>query len=270
MYTIPRAWAVFHLLTIGGAATLCGCQAPVNAQFETAQRLAAQQGKELFVYYESWLSEPCGRMKKAIRSPQVQRVLAGKILCVLDESYEPNQRFVAQYGVDHYPSVVLIHTDKTYHGHGGEMNAESIIRFVESAKPPGRRPMINRQIPRRIDYAWQADYERAFKVAQQENRPVFIFYKSVISGDCTEMLTSVLNRADVASHFDDTVNCMLDWGYPPNRRLVARYGVTNVPAVVIVNPDGTHHARQGRMTPAELISFARSAKSTTRATPSGS
>ena len=61
----------------------------------------------------------------------------------------------------------------------------------------------------------------------------------------------------------------LDWGYPPNRRFMIQYGVTNVPALVIVKPDGTHHTRQGRMTPAQVISFVRGAKASSRPGPPG-
>ncbi len=238
---------------------MCGCNSPVLVNFSRAERLGKQQQKKLFVYYESWLSADCGEMKRQIQSSTVQQLLADKIVCILEESYEPNVRYVAQYGVQRYPAVILIHRDGTYHQRTGVMSAEGIANFIATAKSPGAQPMINPQIPREIDYEWEADYERAFEIAEQQNRPVFIFYKSVVSTDANEML-GTLDRPEVAELFDDTVNCLLDWGYPPNRRLMIRYGVTNVPAIVIVNPDGTHHARQGRMTAAQVISFVRTAK----------
>ena len=86
---------------------------------------------------------------------------------------------------------------------------------------------------------------------------MFIFYKSVVSADSNDMLLNVFSRPDVAELFNGTINCLLDWGYPPNRRLMARYGITNVPGILIVNPDGTQHARQGRMTAPQIISFVR-------------
>lgn len=239
------------------------------AGFESAGRLASQQNKELLVFYESWLSPECSEMKLALDSAGVRSRLGNKIYCVLDESYEPNQRIVAQYGIGRFPALILIHRDGTYHQHEGALGAEAIVRFIESSKAPGRRPRINPQIPRTVNYRWEADYERAFARAKQKNRAVFIFYKSVISADCNEMLAGVLNRADVAGLFDGTINCLLDWGYPPNRRLMARYGVTNVPGIVIVNPDGTYHARQGRMTAAQVISFARGAIASARNAPTG-
>ena len=247
---------------------MCGCNSPVLVNFSRAERLAKQQQKKLFVYYESWLSTDCGEMKRQIQSGRVQQLLTNKIVCILEESYEPNVRYVAQYGVQRYPAVILIHSDGTYHQRSGVMSAEGIANFLETARSPGAQPRINPQIPREIDYEWEADYERAFEIAQQQHRPVFIFYKSVVSADANELL-GTLDRPDVAELFDDTVNCLLDWGYPPNRRLMTRYGVTNVPAIVIVNPDGTHHARQGRMTAAQVISFVRTAKASRRQGPSG-
>ena len=239
------------------------------AGFESAGRLASQQNKELLVFYESWLSPECSEMKLALDSAGVRSLLGDKIYCVLDESYEPNQRVVAQYGISRFPSLILIHRDGTYHQHQGAMGAGAIAQFIDASKPPGRRPRINPQIPRTVDYRWEADYERAFARAEQQNRSVFIFYKSVISADSNEMLASVLNRSDVAGLFDNSINCLLDWGYPPNRRLMVRYGVTNVPGIVIVNPDGTYHARQGRMTAAQIISFARGAIAQGRNAPTG-
>jgi len=247
---------------------MCGCNSPVLVNFSRAERLGKQQQKKLFLYYESWLSADCGEMKRQIQSSMVQQLLADKIVCFLEESYEPNVRYVAQYGVHRYPAVILIHADGTYHQRTGVMSAEGIADFIATATPPGRQPMINPQIPREIDYGWEADYERAFEIAAQQHRPVFIFYKSVVSTDANEML-GTLDRPDVAELFDDTVNCLLDWGYPPNRRFMIQYGVTNVPAIVIVNPNGTHHARQGRMTAAQVISFVRSAKASGRQSPSG-
>ncbi|MCH8879882.1 MAG: thioredoxin family protein [Planctomycetes bacterium] len=238
---------------------MCGCNSPVLVNFSRAERLGKQQRKELFVYYESWLSIDCGEMKRQIQSLPVQQLLADKIVCILEESYEPNVRYVAQYGVHRYPAVILVHRDGTYHQRTGVMSAEGITNFLKTAAPPGQQPMINPQIPREIDYDWEADYERAFEIAEQQHRPVFIFYKSVVSADANEMF-GTLDRPDVAELFDDTVNCLLDWGYAPNRRFMTQYGVTNVPALVIVNPDGTHHARQGRMTAAQVISFVRTAK----------
>ncbi len=247
---------------------MCGCNSPVLVNFSRAERLGKQQQKQLFVYFESWLSADCGEMKRQIQSSMIKQLLADKIVCFLEESYEPNVRYVAQYGIRRYPAVILIHHDGTYHQRTGAMSAEGIANFLGSATPPGQRPMINPQIPRQIDYGWEADYERAFEIAEQQRRPVFIFYKSVVSADANEML-GTLDRPDVAELFDDTVNCLLDWGYPPNRRLMTQYGVTNVPAIVIVNPDGTHHARQGRMTAAQVISFVRTAKASSQRGPSG-
>ena len=251
------------------AMALCGCGPPMIADFDTALRVAAQQDKELFIYYQSWLSPDCGQMQDCVRSPSVQQALSNKIACILDESYEPYQRVVAQYDVDRYPAVILIHRDGTYHRRIGLLNEQQILNFLEISQPPGRPPLINPQIPRQVDLQWQADYEAAFELAREQGRRVFIFYKSVISVESTDMLFNVFQTPAVAAHFDGTVNCLLDWGYPPNRDLMARYGINDVPAVVMVNPNGTYHAYKGRMTAAQLISFVRRSRTTPGNLPAG-
>jgi hypothetical protein len=240
----------------------CACRPNMITHFDSAQRQAAQQDRDLFIYYESWQSPECGEIKSLIESPRMQRELAGKVVCDLDEIWEPNRRFVAQYGVQRYPAVILVHRDGTYHCHIGGVNEEQLISFLEHAKPPGRSPNIDLHIPRKIDYLWEGDLANALREAEEQRRGLFVFYKSVISADCNEMLFNVFNRPDVSVHFDDTINCMLDWAYPPNREYVAQLGIANVPGIILIRSDGTYHAQEGRMTVGQLLSFIRRAKAT--------
>ena len=208
-------------MIFGWATTLGGCTVPVIDDFDVAERMAAQERKPLFVFYKSWRSVECGQMQNDLGRPAVQTALFDKIVCILDRDWEPNRRFVAQYGVDRYPAVILIHPDKTYHARPRRLSVEQLVHFLQTAAPPGQRPRLNPQIPRRIAYQWQVQYPVAVRLARDQNRRLFIFYKSVISPESTDVLLNVLNRPDVASYFNDTVNCRLDWAHPPNRRLVA-------------------------------------------------
>jgi hypothetical protein len=72
----------------------------------------------------------------------------------------------------------------------------------------------------------------------------------------------------VARHFTETVNCLLDMDYSPNRRHVRKYGVTRVPAIILVHRDGTYHTHTGPMTADQIVRFATSARSSGR-TPRG-
>ncbi len=238
-----------------------GCARTLVTSFEEAQRRATRLGKAVFVFYGSWESTECGAMKAAIQTGMVQQHLNDKVTCDLDEIWEPNQQFVAQYGVDRFPAVVVIHRDGTYHSHVGKLNAEQLVAFLEQATPPGRSPMANPQIARKVDYHWIGDFERAVAQAKGAQRPLFVFYKSVISPESNDMLFNVLDHPQVAGMFEHTVNAMLDWGHAPNRRFMARYGITNVPGVLVIYPDGRYLAHQGRMTGAQLAAFVRQAKS---------
>lgn len=234
-----------------------GCGPQLVHDFESGERLAAQQQKDLFVYYKSWLSADCGEMQHRLQDPRVRAQLSDKVFCILDEGYEPNRRFASQYGLDGYPGVIVVHRDGTYHSRSGKMAVAQILSFINSSVAPGEPPRVNPQLPRTVEYEWITSSTVAFRLAREQGRRMFIFYKSVISPECNEVIWNVLNRPDVAEQFKDSVNCRLDWGYAPNRKLMAQYGVTDVPGFLIINADGSYRARQGRLSAEELISFAR-------------
>lgn len=241
---------------------LTGCAPNIVGDFSTAERLAVQHNKPLVVYYTSWLSAECGAMRAALDSSEVRRKLGDKVVCYLDESYEPNRRFVAQFGVERYPALIVVRPDGTFHSRVGRMAPGEIAAFIEQSRAPGQPAQVNPQLPRRIDYHWEGDYQRALQRAQAEGRRVFVFYKSVLSPESNDVLVNVLNRPEVAAEFHDTINCLLDWGHPPNRRFMARFGITDVPGFLLIAPDGTHHARQGRLNAEQMVSFIREARRT--------
>ncbi len=236
---------------------LGGCGVTAVEDFTTAERLAAQQKKERFIFYKSALAPESGQMQADLERSDVQQKLADKVYCILVDLYEPNQRFMAQYGVSRAPAVVLIHTDGTYQAHQGPMTEAGVIAFLDVSHAPGLPPRLDAQIPHAVDYQWEGQYSQAAQKAKSSNRRVFIFYKAALNPDCNEILANVLSRQDVARCFLDSVNCLLDWGHAPNRTLMESFGVTNVPAFVIINPDGTYRTLRGMVTAEQLIGFSR-------------
>jgi len=110
-----------------------------------------------------------------------------------------------------------------------------------------------------VDYRWEDNYDRAMKRAAVEKKYLFIYYRYWLNPECTRMYNDVLARPEVAQHFRDTVNCQLERDWPPNREHMARYGVRNTPAFVIVAPDGTYSKREGYMPVQQFLTFVRTA-----------
>lgn len=89
------------------------------------------------------------------------------------------------------------------------------------------------------DYKWVFDYDEAVRLAAEQKKPLFIYYRHWLSGDSTTMYNQVLSAPDVTAKFVNSVNCQLEYDYKPNQDAMAKYGVRTVPGFVIVKPDGS-------------------------------
>ncbi len=243
-----------------GVMVCAGCGPSWHLDFESAERQARVVERPILVFYKDSLDLRSSRMEDLLEGPQLAPFLKGKLLCMLISEYPPNRRFAGQYGILQPPGLALIHPDGTYHFRNGPMTLTDMENFFTNAKPPGTRPTLNPQIPRSIDYSWEGVYEDAVAKARRLNRELLIVYKWWLSPESTELLTIFQTRPEVARHFTETVNCLLDLDYAPNRLHVRKYGVTQVPSVILVHRDGTYHAHSGPMTPDQIVRFVTSAK----------
>ena len=246
---------------MGSALLACaGCGPRWYFEFESAEGQARGLERTMLVFYKDPLDLESSQMQDLLESAELAPLLRDKVLCMLVDEFPPNRRYVAQYGIRQPPGLVLIHPDGTYHAHNGPMTLEQITDFLARAKPPGAKPTLNPQIPRSIDYHWEGIYEDAVEKARRQNRELFIVYKWWLSPESTELLAVLQTRPEVARHFTETVNCLLDQDYAPNRAHVRKYGVTRVPSVILVHRDGTYHAHTGPMTADQIVRFVTSAK----------
>ncbi|MFH0983838.1 MAG: hypothetical protein V2A79_20175 [Planctomycetota bacterium] len=234
------------------------------------QRLRERQqghpGRDTLLFYKDHLDAGSGRLQDILESPQIKPLITGKLRCVLIKDYAPNQRYMAQYGVDSPPALVVVHPDATYHARQGFLTVEQARDFLAGAVGPGATPKTDIQILPVSDYYWQGSYEEAVALAERQNRPLFIVYKWWLSAESTELLNR-LSQPRVRSQFSEMVHCLLDWDYIPNRGFAAQYGVSKVPSMIIVRPDGTYHTLIGLPTVDQIVRFAASAHSPGRAAP---
>ncbi|MCH7870985.1 MAG: hypothetical protein IID33_04730, partial [Planctomycetes bacterium] len=151
--------------------------------FDTAEQCAAESEKELLILYISgrWGRE--SNLQQTLDSELLAAVVKGKVRCVLSRSYEPDRRYVAQYGVDRAPAIVLVHRDGTYHARTGPMTPDDVTAFLASAKPPGAVAVYNPHISRRARYQWQDAIEPALAQAAREGKPTLVVYHRTLSRD---------------------------------------------------------------------------------------
>lgn len=232
-----------------------GCGPSILREYDQAEALARQQDKPLLIFFRDHLDPASGQMMRTLQLGEVASLCQDYVRCDLLYDFEPNQRYMAQFGVTRCPALAVLLPDGTYHTKVGMLGVDQIAAFLENAKHPGKLPRKNVQVPRGVDYDWEGDYVKALERAARQNRDLLIFYKWWVSPESTEML-SRLNRSEVAIKFVDTVNCILDYDYVPNRQYVAQYGARKLPTMIIVHPDGRYKSREGLLSVKEILQFA--------------
>ena len=235
---------------------LQGCGPKWVYTFVEAENIARPADRPILVFYRDHLDVASGQMMEMLARPEITRLTNGTVLCSLVSEYDPNRRFVAQYGVVTPPALVVVHPDGTYHAYTGPPNIEQMAKFLTEAKPPGKQPNVDIQIPRPTDFLIRAEgiYERAVATAERQNRRLLIIYKWWLDGTSTELLKR-MTRPEVASRCTETVNCVLDWDYVPNRAHAAQYGVTSYPAIILVDRNGEYRVLEGMASVEEIVRF---------------
>lgn len=228
--------------------------------FDTAEQRVAESEKELLILYVSgrWGRE--SNLQQALDSDLLATVVKDKVRCVLSRSYEPDRRYVAQYGVDRAPAVVLVHRDGTYHARTGPMTPGDVKAFLASAKPPGAVAVYNPQVPRRARYQWQDAIEPALAQATREGKPTLVVYHRTMSRDWRR-LKKMLHRHEVCLRLGDLVHCRIALPGFSRDTAITPFGALRLPAMVIVRPDGQHAVLELPTSHESVVHFAESALS---------
>jgi len=197
----------------------------------------------------------------ALRSTPLKQQTAQYVLCSLYRSYEPDRRYVAQYGVDRAPALIVMHGDGTYHARTGVTSAAQISEFLAAAQPPGAAPVLNPYIPRETNYVWHSSLESAEAAAQQKGQSILIVFDRWWSRE-RRTLEKLLERREVYSRFADMVHCRPGSILGLDDQSMARFGVMNLPALVVVHPDGSHHVLELPTSYESIVRFADRARPT--------
>jgi hypothetical protein len=101
---------------------------------------------------------------------------------------------------------------------------------------------------------WNYHYGLAMKDAQQQQRRAVVLFATGTNPDCREMDWKVFTDPKVREMMREFVPVRQDFFM--NRREAEELGVTDVPTIVVVRPDGSIAGSQsGNLTPEELRFF---------------
>ena len=241
-----------------------------SESYGAAEARVRETDRELLICYRTGKAEGNRGVDEMLNADVLRRRTKVYVRCRLYSSHEPDRRYVAQYGVDRAPALIVVHRDGTYHAMGAPSSAAEVVEFLDSAGTNGMKPTANPHIPRAVDYDWRKDYEAAVQSARQEGRPVFVVVTKALTRPWRS-LRDLLERREVYGRVAEMIHCRLSTLFPSGRALVRDLGISQLPALVIVHTDGTSHVLEAPTSYEQVVRFAdRHALSAGTATAAGS
>ncbi len=119
--------------------------------YDTAEARQRRDPRDLIIFYKDYFDESSSVAQTALNSPEVKAMTGGMVRCLLVTDYEPDRAYVAQFGVQRAPAVIVVRTDGTYHARVGPMSPRDVIGLLTSASLPGKTPEFDPYILRPPD-----------------------------------------------------------------------------------------------------------------------
>lgn len=96
--------------------------------------------------------------------------------------------------------------------------------------------------------AWQvassdADVDRAFALARQSGKPVFLYWGAVWCPPCNQVKSTLFTRADFVERTHAFIPVYVDGDKPGAQKVAARFKVSGYPTMVLFKPDGSEITR---------------------------
>src|SRR5947209_6474674 len=96
--------------------------------------------------------------------------------------------------------------------------------------------------------AWQvassdAEVDRAFALARQEGKPVFLYWGAVWCPPCNQVKATLFSRPDFVERTRAFVPVYVDGDKPGAQKVAARFKVSGYPTMVVFKPDGSEITR---------------------------
>lgn len=224
------------------------------ADYEKAENRSLETGQDLLIYFHSSDPKRSKVTDVSLAATGVRDRLDSFVRTTLVKSYEPDRRYVAQFGVLRAPALIIVRTDGTYHSQTGEFTEEQILSFVEQAKASGSLPRLDPYVPRRAPSRWHDDVGPALAEAASRNTPTFVVYYRSWSRDWSK-IKNLLNRHEVASRLCGLVHCRIGTKNPVGKAYITPFGALALPALVLARPDGTFTALETPTSYESIVRF---------------
>ncbi len=224
--------------------------------FDAAESRVAETGEPLLILYrDARHTADDDVVGDALKSQPLAAATSGYVRCMLFRPHEPDRRYVAQYGVDRAPALIVVHGDGTYHARSGAMSSEEIAAFLDQSQPPGARPTSNPHIVRQTHYRWHDTIDEAEAVATQADQPMLVVFHRRFSRDW-ERMTALLAPHEVYSRLAELVPAKVALHGLFTEAYITRFGALKLPAMAIAHPDGRYFVLELPASSEAVVRFA--------------
>lgn len=213
------------------------------ADYDTAEARVRETGHELFIFFHDADPSANTPLVESLNAPAIKQRLTKYIRCMLYGDHEADRRYVAQFGVRRGPALIVVHGDGTYHARTGRAAPAAIQAFLDNAVAPGEQARSDTHLPHRAAYTWHRSLASAEAAARRMDRPLVIAFYRPLTMDWRR-LNKVLACHEVYRRLGTAVHCRLETWWLGGNDAKHRFGVTDLPAVVIVRRDGSYEVLQ--------------------------
>lgn len=207
------------------------------ADYQRAERQAAEQDAPILIIYDNDKPGSSTDLRKLVDIESIRSSVDGYVRCSLVKSYEPDRRYVAQFGVQRAPALILVHRDGTYHARVGPCAAADIESFLLQATAPGQQPELNPHLPREAEYQWGSSLADAEQASKKSGQPILAVYHKWFSRDWNK-LEKMLARPEVYRRVSEMIHCRIEVRGLFADTCITPFGALNLPAIVVARPDG--------------------------------
>ena len=88
-----------------------------------------------------------------------------------------------------------------------------------------------------------AEVDKAFSLARQSGRPIFLYWGAVWCPPCNQVKATLFSRADFVERSRAFVPVYVDGDKPGAQKVASRFKVRGYPTMILFKPDGTEITR---------------------------
>jgi hypothetical protein len=225
------------------------------SDYQNAERRQQESGRQMLIFYRDPDPEKNRAIARALRSRPVRSRLQEYILCALYREYEPDRRYMDQFDVRRSPALVAAWADGAYRARSGLLDQEDILALLDSPREGANVRRNSPYLLYDVKYDWVTDFDSACELCGRSGARMLIVLHRAFTSDFARM-SDLLEDPVVYRRFADDVHCRLGTFNGSCHIAMERYGVKQLPAIVLVEPGGQHKVLEMPVSSEAIVRFA--------------